>query len=62
MSKHIKKMSFIGFTQTPPLNARAGVSSKARDIHFGLSLHLYPNCFVSKHNQEQVCLNYFVRC
>ena len=27
----------------PPLNARAGVSSRARSVNVALSLHLHPN-------------------
>ena len=29
-------------TQKPPLNAHSDVSSRARGLNFGLSLHLHP--------------------
>ena len=35
----------IAYAQTPPINARADVSSETRGLNFGLSLHLQP-CFV----------------
>ena len=33
----------IAYVQKPPINALADVSSGARSLNIGLSLHLYPN-------------------
>ena len=38
-------LAHTAFAQTPPFNARADVTSKARGLKFGLSLHLL-QCFV----------------
>ena len=38
----LEVLVLIAYAQMPLINAHAEVSSKARDIHFVLSLHLQP--------------------
>ena len=38
----LKILALIAYTQKPPINAHVDISSRARGLNFGLSLHLHP--------------------
>ena len=42
MGQHMRFWYYPIYTQTPPLNAHADVSSRARGLNFGQRLYLHP--------------------
>ena len=50
LNQFMRFLVCIAYEQKPPFSAHAFVSSKARDLNFGLSLHLNQNFVYASSN------------